>query len=149
MAACRSGVAVSGICFAIRSLALARAISRLLKGMLSSFADRQQFRGGRSMERGAQQLHPSRGGVGDPGLFIFVAMISTTFGAAAPVEGASRTYVEDELDVCPRALTHALTAALVGFVVGAYFLSLVYAELFYTLVALAAGLQKVASGEPC
>lgn len=37
----------------------------------------------------------------------------------------------------------ALTAALLGFVVGAFFLSLAYSEMLYTLVALAAGLQKV------
>ena len=37
-----------------------------------------------------------------------------------------------------------LTASLIGFVVGAFFLSLAYTEMLYTLIALAVGLQKVA-----
>jgi hypothetical protein len=38
-------------------------------------------------------------------------------------------------------------AALVGFVVGAFFLSLAYSEMFYTLVALVVALEKVARAE--
>jgi hypothetical protein len=45
----------------------------------------------------------------------------------------------------PRELTQALTASLIGYVVGAFFLSLAYAELLYTLIALAVGVQKLAS----
>jgi hypothetical protein len=37
-----------------------------------------------------------------------------------------------------------LTASLIGFAVGAFFLSLAYTEMLYTLIALAVGLQKVA-----
>jgi hypothetical protein len=40
-------------------------------------------------------------------------------------------------------LAPALTASLIGFVVGAFFLSLAYSEILFTLVALAVGLQKV------
>jgi len=43
----------------------------------------------------------------------------------------------------PTAVTPALTASLLGFVVGAFFLSLAYSEMLYTLIALAAGLRKV------
>ncbi|HKB46702.1 MAG TPA: hypothetical protein VKC57_03335, partial [Ktedonobacterales bacterium] len=42
-------------------------------------------------------------------------------------------------------LTPALTGSLLGFVVGAFFLSLAYSEMLYTLVALAVGLHKVTS----
>ena len=38
----------------------------------------------------------------------------------------------------------SLAVSLIGFVVGAFFLSLAYTEMLYTLIALAAGLQKVA-----
>jgi hypothetical protein len=41
-------------------------------------------------------------------------------------------------------LTQALTAALIGFVVGAFFLSLAYSELLYMLLAFAAAAQKIA-----
>jgi hypothetical protein len=44
----------------------------------------------------------------------------------------------------PRELTQALTAALIGFVVGAFFLSLAYSELLYMLLAFAAAAQKIA-----
>jgi hypothetical protein len=40
-------------------------------------------------------------------------------------------------------LRQALTASLIGFVVGAFFLSLAYHEMLYTLIALAAGVVKV------
>ena len=39
----------------------------------------------------------------------------------------------------------ALTASLLGFVVGSFFLSLAYSEMLYTLVALAVGLHKVSA----
>jgi hypothetical protein len=44
--------------------------------------------------------------------------------------------------------TPALTASLLGFVVGSFFLSLAYSEMLYTLVALAAGVQKVSCELP-
>jgi hypothetical protein len=42
-------------------------------------------------------------------------------------------------------LSPPLTAALLGFVVGSFFLSLAYSEMLYTLVALAVGLRKVSA----
>jgi hypothetical protein len=42
-----------------------------------------------------------------------------------------------------RELTQAIAAALIGFVVGAVFLSLAYSEILFTLLALAVALQKV------
>ena len=46
------------------------------------------------------------------------------------------------------ALTPALTASLLGFVVGSFFLSLAYSEMLYTLVALSVGLQKASCASP-
>ena len=84
--------------------------------------------------------------MGIPGLCIFIAIIASAFEALRRV---NRSWpIDRAADDRPRALTQALTAALIGFVVGAYFLSLVYAELFYTLLALAVGLEKVARQEP-
>jgi hypothetical protein len=40
-------------------------------------------------------------------------------------------------------LAQALTASLLGFVIGAFFLSLAYSEMLYMLLALAIGLYKV------
>src|SRR2546425_4973386 len=47
------------------------------------------------------------------------------------------------LPILPR-LAESLMAALVGFVVGAFFLSLAYADMLYALVALAIALGKIA-----
>jgi hypothetical protein len=44
----------------------------------------------------------------------------------------------------PRELTQALTASLIGFVVGAFFLSLAYSELLFMLLTFAAAAQKIA-----
>jgi hypothetical protein len=41
-------------------------------------------------------------------------------------------------------LAQSLTAALVGFAVGGFFLSLAYSDMLYTLLALALGLAKAA-----
>ena len=40
-------------------------------------------------------------------------------------------------------LRQALTASMIGFVVGAFFLSLAYHEMVYTLIALAVAMAKI------
>ena len=116
------------------------------EGMLSAFADRQQLGVGVRWNAAHNSYIQVGAELGIPGLCIFVAIIASAFQALRRV---NRSWPIDRIvDDRPRALTQALTAALIGFVVGAYFLSLVYAELFYTLLALAAGLEKVAGQEP-
>jgi hypothetical protein len=44
-------------------------------------------------------------------------------------------------------LTQTLIAAMIGFVVGACFLSLAYSEILYTLTAFVVGLYKVARAD--
>ena len=44
-------------------------------------------------------------------------------------------------------MSPSLTASLIGFVVGSFFLSLAYHEVLYMLVALAVGLEKVTAGQ--
>lgn len=45
-------------------------------------------------------------------------------------------------------LRQVLTASLIGFAMGAFFLSLAYSQMLYTLVGLAVGLRKVAAAAP-
>ena len=113
------------------------------EGMLSSFAARQQIGVGVRWNAAHNSYIQVGAELGMPGLFIFIAIIASTF---AGLRRLNRLYsfAADDREENPRALTNALTASLVGFVVGAYFLSLVYTELFYTLAALSVGLCKVA-----
>ena len=112
------------------------------EGMLSSFAARQQVGVGVRWNAAHNSYIQVGAELGIPGLIIFVMMIAATFGILRRVNRSCGDF-EDERDDNRRALTNALTASLVGFVVGAYFLSLVYAELFYTLLAISVGLYKV------
>ena len=84
--------------------------------------------------------------LGIPGLLLFVGLLASTFAllrrvsrralrASPPATGVSR-------------LAQSLMAALVGFVVGAFFLSLAYSDMLYTLVALAVALGKVVPPDP-
>lgn len=70
---------------------------------------------------------------------MFVALIACTFGV---LRQTSRRYAASG-DPRGKALTQALMASLIGFVVGAFFLSLAYAEMLYALIALAVGSYKV------
>ncbi len=80
--------------------------------------------------------------LGIPGLILFVGMIGSAFVALAAVRR------RPDAGRAPPQLAQALTAALLGFAVAAFFLSLAYAEMLYTLVALAAGLHKVVVAAP-
>jgi O-antigen ligase len=113
------------------------------EGMLSSFAARQQLGVGVRWNAAHNSYIQVGAELGIPGLLIFIAIIASTFGALRRANLSYASEDEDRGD-SPRALTNALTASLVAFVVGAYFLSLVYTELFYTLVAMSVGLCKVA-----
>jgi len=70
--------------------------------------------------------------LGFPGLAFYISVIGCAFVA-----------LRRSGDLGP-----ALTASLLGFVVGSFFLSLAYSEMLYTLVALAVGLQKVTAQTP-
>jgi O-antigen ligase len=80
--------------------------------------------------------------LGISGLCLFVAIIVGAFIALGRLTRSDRA-VDSDTGLNRRALTHALTGSLVGFVVGAYFLSLAYSEMFYTLLAMSVGLCKV------
>jgi O-antigen ligase len=98
------------------------------EGTLSPLAERQQYGIGVRWNAPHDCFVQIGAETGLPGLALFVAMLVSAFVAL----GRTRA-----------ALTPALTASLLGFVVGGCFLSLAYSEMLYTLVAFAVGLRKV------
>jgi O-antigen ligase len=82
--------------------------------------------------------------LGIPGLCFFVGMIVSAWLGLL----RRRRWTGDP-DMPPdprgRPLAQALAAALLGFAVGAFFLSLAYIEALYVLVALAAGLRRISA----
>lgn len=67
--------------------------------------------------------------LGVPGLIIFAAFLFSVFRALAAVRAEP--------------LARSLTASLLGFAVGAFFLTLAYQDMLYTLAAMAVGLRQV------
>ena len=83
--------------------------------------------------------------LGVPGLLLFVGLIAGAFRSLRRVVSA-RSGAGPTTDEVAR-LAQSLMAALVAFVVGAFFLSLGYADLLYMLAALSVGLAKSARGD--
>ena len=81
--------------------------------------------------------------LGIPGLFFLLAVVGTAFRSLGRVERLG--VVSSRHQRGPPALAQSLKTSLVGFVVGAFFLSLAYSEMLYALVALAVALGKVMS----
>jgi len=104
------------------------------EGTLSPFAERQQYGVGVRWNAPHNSFVQIGAELGFPGLALYIAVIASAFSALRRAG-----------DLSP-----ALTASLLGFVVGSFFLSLAYSEMLYTLVALAVGLRKVsrADGAP-
>jgi O-antigen ligase len=111
------------------------------EGTLSPHAERQQFGVGVRWNAAHNTFIQVGAELGIPGLVLFLAIIASTFGALRRGARQRRSRVRPPSGKAQ--LTQALTASLIGFLVGAFFLSLAYSEMFYTLVALAVGLQKV------
>lgn len=97
------------------------------EGTLSPLAERQMWGIGVRWNAPHNSYLQIAAELGIPGFLLYVAVIVSAFRAlrrATP-------------------LTPALTASLIGFVVGSFFLSLAYSEMLYTLLAFAVGMQKV------
>lgn len=114
------------------------------EGTLSPFAHRQQLGIGVRWNAAHNTFLQVGAELGVPGLLLFLAIIASAFGALRrsggnqmALAGARPGHLQ---------LAQALTASLVGFLVGSFFLSLAYSEMLYTLVALAVGLHKVQPG---
>ncbi len=82
--------------------------------------------------------------LGVPGLLLFIGLFATAFASLRRVARRARSATPPDGDVSRLAQT--LTAALVGFVVGAFFLSLAYTDMLYMLLAFVVALGKVARG---
>jgi O-antigen ligase len=109
------------------------------EGTLSPFAHRQQYGVGVLWSAPHNTFVQVGAELGIPGLALFVAMIGSAFLLLARLGRRQRGAHRDR----DAALTQALTASLLAFVVGAFFLSFAYSEMLYTLLALAVGLDKV------
>ena len=110
------------------------------EGTLSPLAERQQYGVGVRWSAAHNSFVQVGAELGFPGLLFYLGMIVTGFRAL----GLWRRGEErDDARMQASELTQAVTAALIGFVVGSFFLSLAYSEMFYTLLALAIGLYKL------
>jgi O-antigen ligase len=81
--------------------------------------------------------------LGVPGLVLFVGLIAAAFRSLRRVtRQSSRAGGSAGADLSR--LAQALTAALIGFVVGSFFLSLAYTDILYTLLGFCIALAKIA-----
>lgn len=80
--------------------------------------------------------------LGVPGLLLFIGLLVTTFRSLRRV--ARRAARAGPAGANLSRLAQALMAALIGFTVGSFFLSLAYTDMLYTLIALSIALAKVA-----
>jgi O-antigen ligase len=80
--------------------------------------------------------------LGMPGLLLFVGLIVSAFASLRRV--ARHSLRTGPSTIAGSRLAQSLMAALVGFVVGAFFLSEAYSDMLYSLVALAVALEKIA-----
>jgi O-antigen ligase len=112
------------------------------EGTLSSFARRSET--GRGVRWGAAHNTFVQIGaeLGIPGLLLFLGLLVSLFASLRRVARYAARAGPAHTDWAR--LAQSLTAALVGFVVGSFFLSLAYADMLYTLAALVVALAKIA-----
>lgn len=111
------------------------------EGTLSPLATRQQFGVGVRWNAAHNSFVQIGAELGIPGLLVFVALLVSAFAALIGSERQRRRNPAFSGRVLE--LRQALTASLIGFVVGAFFLSLAYHEMLYTLLALAVSMEKI------
>jgi len=115
------------------------------EGTISPMAGRAEYGAGVRWGAAHNSFVQVGAELGIPGLVFFV-------GAIVSALVALRRVARSALRIGPAAirvsrLAQSLTAALVGFIVGGFFLSLGYSDMLYTLLALAVGLAKVARAD--
>lgn len=110
------------------------------EGTISPQAERQSYGRGVKWQAAHNSFVQVGAELGVPGLVLFVVMLASAFtglnAAGRHSAGAARPP--------PAVLAQTLTASLIGYVVGAFWLSLAYTEMLYTLVGLAIGLRQIA-----
>jgi O-antigen ligase len=114
---------------------------QVAEGTLSDMSERQQFGIGVRWNAPHNSFVQVGAELGIPGLILFVAIIASAL-ASLRRSAKNERALTDAGESRPH-LTPALTAALLGFVFGSFFLSLAYAEMLYTLLALSIALEKV------
>ena len=112
------------------------------EGTLSELAERQQFGVGVQWNAAHNTFIQVGAELGIVGLAVFLGLLASAFRALRRSRPRERTPAARQ-DRRTQ-LTQVITASLIGFVVGAFFLSLAYAEMLYALIAMAVGLHKVA-----
>ena len=117
------------------------------EGTLSPFAERQQWGIGVRWNAAHNAFIQIGAELGLPGLVLFISIIACAF-AALRRAGRNESRAAEAGSQAAR-VTPALTASLLGFVVGAFFLSLAYSEMLYTLIAFAVALEKVTFSPAC
>ena len=112
---------------------------QVAEGTISPMARRQEYGVGVRWGAAHNTFVQIGAELGIPGLILFVGLIASVFVSLRRVaRDAAR--VASQRNVAR--LAQSLMAALVGFVVGGFFLSLAYADFLYCLVALAVALEK-------
>ena len=114
---------------------------QVAEGTISPLARRLEYGRGVHWNAPHNTFIQAAAEIGIPGLLLLVAVIGSALVALRRVArfGAAGSGAPEA-----SRLAQCLTAALAGFVVGAFFLSLAYADMLYTLVALALALAKSA-----
>ena len=113
------------------------------EGTLSEHASRQQFGVGVRWNAPHNSFVQVAAELGVVGIVLFIALFVTAFKALR-IAGVRRRTPRGE----PALLSQTLTASLIGFVAGAFFLTLAYSEMLYTLLAFVVAWHKVASFKP-
>lgn len=112
------------------------------EGTISPMARRREL--GRGVRWGAAHNTFVQIGaeLGIPGLLLLLGLLVSVFATLRRVTRYAARAGPQAKDLAR--LAQSLMAALVGFIVGGFFLSLAYADMLYALVALSLGLAKVA-----
>jgi O-antigen ligase len=113
------------------------------EGTLSPLAKRQQFGVGVRWNAPHNSFVQVAAELGVVGIALFIALFVTAFKALR-VAGWRRRTPRGE----PALLSQTLTASLLGFAGGAFFLTLAYSEMLYALLAFSVAWHKVASCRP-
>jgi O-antigen ligase len=114
---------------------------QMAEGTISPLARRQEYGQGVLWGAAHNSFIEIGAELGLPGLVLFVGVIASAFASLRRVARYGRRMGASALGVARLAQT--LMAALVGFVVGGFFLSLAFSDMLYTLAALAVALEKV------
>lgn len=113
------------------------------EGTISPLASRQEYNIGVRWGAAHNSYVQIGAELGVPGLLFMLAAIGSAFLMLNRV--ARRRPGPSVQQRGPPQLAQALASSLVGFISGAFFLSLAYSEMLYVLIALAAALAKTAS----